>query len=79
MKIAIERKKKRGKKGRKARFAKVTTISRQKKSGRQSTAFSGRVKGKAPEARQVPGDDHRHRHGRADVPAAKLSFRIVSG
>jgi hypothetical protein len=77
VKIAIERKK--GGKRKKARFAKVTTLSQQKKSGRQSTKFSGRVKGKPLK----PGSY------RATITATdsagqksqprKLTFKIVSG
>jgi hypothetical protein len=46
VKITIERKKAgKGKKG-KPKFSKVTTLSGQKEAGKQSTKFSGRVKGK---------------------------------
>jgi hypothetical protein len=78
VKITIERRKK-TKKGKKAKFAKVTTLSAQKHQGRQSTSFSGRVKGKALKpgkyrATIIATDTA----GQGSAPQ-KLSFKIVAG
>jgi hypothetical protein len=75
--IVIERKGTR--RGKKARFVKVTTLSSEKRSGKQSTPFSGRVRGK-------PLKPGRYRAtivatdaaGQASAPH-RLSFRIIRG
>jgi hypothetical protein len=79
VKITIERKKTREGKKSKPHFAKVTTLSAQEKSGKQSTSFSGRVKGKPLKpgkyrATIVATDSA----GQASAPQ-KLGFQIVSG
>jgi hypothetical protein len=78
VKIRIERKK-RGGKGKKPRFSKVTTISQEKKSGRQATKFSGRVGGRPLKPgkyrAQITATDS---VGQTSAPK-KLGFRIVSG
>jgi hypothetical protein len=78
VKITIERRKK-TKKGKKAKFAKVTTLSGQKDQGRQSTSFSGRVKGKALKPGKyratITATDSA---GQASAPQ-QLSFKIVAG
>jgi hypothetical protein len=78
VKITIDRKK-RAKKGKKAKFAKVMTLSGQKSQGRQSTPFSGRVKG-----RPLKPGKYRARITATDAAGQtseprQLAFRIVSG
>ena len=78
VKITIERKKK-SKKGQKAKFAKVTTLSGQKGQGRQSTPFSGKVKGKPLKPGKyratITATDSA---GQASAPQ-RLSFKVVAG
>ena len=78
VKITIERRKK-TKKGKKAKFAKVTTLSGQKSQGRESTPFSGRVKGKPLKPGKyratITAVDSA---GQASAPR-QLSFKIVAG
>jgi hypothetical protein len=78
VKIKIESKKPGGK-GKKPRFSKVTTISQQEKTGRQSTKFSGRVKGKPLKPGKyratITATDAA---GQTSAPK-KLGFQVVSG
>jgi hypothetical protein len=78
VKIRIERRKPGGRR-KKPRFSKVTTISQQKKSGRQATKFSGRARGRPLKPgkymAQITATDSA---GQTSAPK-KLGFRIVSG
>jgi hypothetical protein len=77
VKIAIERKK--AGKGKKPKFAKVTTLSQQKKSGKQSTKFSGQVKGKPLKPGKYRATITASDSAGQKSQPRQITFKIVSG